>query len=249
MKILWYGYEKLIGAGFSFSIYGLIMLLSSSFDLFEVSESLSSPMLWAAFYGYGIYCSIIIDGICNVWPMLHPWKISLYIASGFVIFIFLMANFAYILIAGTIGTAAALLFYAGMSYFRKRKWISSLFALVLPLIFLAVSIMDFTEKEGWEVQRQTSSYEVSFTYFNGEHKIPVKLKENQTLMFQADFSVESGGYGHHAEDQDGDRVPMHEIGDKLALRDVAAGQYYIVIHGDNAKGRVDIDWEIRTKSE
>ncbi|PAV30494.1 hypothetical protein CIL05_05155 [Virgibacillus profundi] len=243
-KFPFYLYTKLIGAGFSFSVFIVFMTFMISFDLFELSELLSNPLLWAAFYVYAILCSIIIDGIIKLWPKLKSRIVLLYIFAGCIVFAIPMYHIIYFLIAGSIGAAAALLFYYGMKIIKPRFWLSIIFAIGMPILFIVISIVDFTDKENWVEERNSFGFESTFDYFHGEHKIPIDLEKGEVIIFQVNIYDESGGWGYHFEDEKGNHAGMESRGEKSAFEALEDGEYYIVLHGDEAKGRFEVDWEI-----
>lgn len=215
-----------------------------SLNLYELSEILSSPWVWIPFYGYGILCSFIIDWLGKQWSWIKPWTFLLYIFAGYIVFVFLFEFWIALLIAGPIGAIAALIFYIGVEFITKSKSASFIFAMILPIIFIVVSMTDFTKKENWEVIDTETSYEAKFTYFNGEHKIPIQLVKGETLSFHVEFHTEHG-WGNHLEDGKGKYLPMDEQGERLIFSPEEDGEYYIVVNGDRASGRFVVDWEIK----
>lgn len=241
--IIYYLYKKLVGAGFSFSIFVICIIQISSLNLYELSETLTSPWIWVAFYGYGLLCSLMIDWLGRKWVWAKRWAFLLYIFAGFILFAFVFNHWVIFLIAGTIGAIVALLFYIGTQFITKNKWVSFIFAMILPILFIVVSMTDFTKKENWEVIQDESIFEAKFTYFNGEHKIPIQLAKGEVLSFHVDFQTEDG-WGNHLENKKGKYLPMTEQGNKLVFTAEEEGEYYIVVNGDRASGRFVVDWEI-----
>lgn len=236
-------YKKLVGAGFSFSFFVIYFIMIQSFNLYELSKTLMSPWLWIAFYGYGLLSSFLIDWLGKIWPWAKRWTFLLHIFAGFIIFIIIFEFWLALIIAGPVGAIAALLFYIGIKFVTKNKWISFIFAIILPIIFIVVSMTDFTKKENWEAVETETSYEAEFSYFNGEHKIPIQLTKGETLSFHVDFHT-NDGWGNHLENKKGKYQGMTEQGDRLVYIAREDGEYYIVIKGDRASGRFIVDWEI-----
>lgn len=120
-----------------------------------------------------------------------------------------------------------------------------IFAIVIPILFIVISIVDFTEKQNWVEERNSSSFESSFDYFHGEHKIPIELTKSEVLTFQVEiYNENGGGWGYHLENEKGDHLPMKESGERLEYETVENASYYIVLHGDEVEGRFAVDWEI-----
>lgn len=242
-NVLYDLYTKLVGAGFSFFVFITFFAMTYDVNAFALSEILASPWLWVAFYGYAILCSFVIDGIGKRWPMRNGWTIVLYCIAGTVIFFFLVGFWATVFVAGPIGIGMALCFYFGMRVVRRSKWISFIFALIVPIVFLVVSMTDFTKKRDWEAEQTETNFEAEFSYFNGEHKIPIQLHEEDVLTFKVDFRTD-GGNGFHFENKKGAKQPMNEKGDWLVFEAEASGEYFIVIRGDRSNGSVSVDWDI-----
>lgn len=243
-QALYYLYTKLVGAGFAYLFFIIFMVIFASMNLFDLSELLASPWLWSAFYGYGIIVSVIIDGVYNVWPHVQKREIYLYIFAGFVIFLILMTQWVYIIIAGSIGIGAALLFYIGVKVVTKNKWTSFIFGILIPILLVVVSYTDFTKKENWHVIESDSRFEANYTYFDGEHKIPFKLNKGDVLTYKVDFSKKHGGWGMHLEDAKGKYQLQEEKRDWLTFTAETDGTYHIVIRGHQANGRFVVNWDI-----
>lgn len=248
IKKTWYHYSyiKFIGAGFSFSVFMFIYLVIIQFDLFELSQTLKEPLLWIAFYGYGMLCSILIDVMIKFLPKFQATPFILYGLFGFFPFIFFEPHIAYIMIAGIIGLCAALLFYVGVTAITKNKWTSIVFSVILPLLLVFVMVNDFTQKINWQSERLDSSYEASFSYFHGEHKIPIKLTKGEKLTYTVTFYAENdGGWGYHFENKKGDYLPMAEDGHYLEYDVEKDEKYFIVIGGDKVRGNFNVKWNIQ----
>src|SRR5690625_4843894 len=217
----------------------------SGLNLYELSKTLENPWLWVAFYVYGTLCSFIIDFILKHWPLCKS-SFILYGCFGFIPFvIYMFPNVGFILIAGVIGTVAALLFWIGLTVVTKNKILSFTFSVVLPFVLLFVSTQDFTKKADWEAERKETSFEAEFTYFNGEHKIPIELKEGDSLLFGVTFiPINGGGWGNHLENEKGKYMPMMEVGEKLRFEPEENGTYFIVIEGNKARGNFLVEWDL-----
>ena len=63
-------------------------------------------------------------------------------------------------------------------------------AFVIPAAIFILSLIDFTEKQGWTEQRE-------------EHAIPVKLEKGELIDITMDFNnVNQGGHGFHVKNED-----------------------------------------------
>ncbi|GIP34678.1 hypothetical protein [Paenibacillus sp. J2TS4] len=238
---------KLAGAGLSMAVFFAFILQASRFDLFQWSEELSRWMYWGLFFGYGIACSFVIDGLTfrlRGFPRLLV-KIGLYVIAGFAFFIFKEVN-GYTLFAGTVGAACALIFYFGTYASRQNPLFKYIFAVGLPLLFLLAANLDFTKKADWEEERTASSYSASFSYFNGKHEIPVRAKEGQSLTISIGFHRENeGGYGFHMLNDHNQYVGLTEAGGgKWKLSVPKTGVYKWVVTGDGLRGSFEVLWHV-----
>lgn len=241
-----YLYSKLVGAGFSFFIFIIFLIIQSSLNLYQLSEALTSPWLWAVFYVYGILSSFIIDWIVVKSSWARRWPLFLHIFAGFIVFFFVFGFWITLLVAGPIGAIAALLFYIGMKFVSKNKWSALIFAIILPLLLTIVSMTDFTQKKNWVEVRNEKQYEATFSYFNGAHKIPIQLVKGDELSFAVDFYASNdGGWGSRFEDVKGTYLPMIEHGDLLIYTADEDGEYYIVVGGNRLSGKLVVEWEIQ----
>ncbi|MBS4195973.1 hypothetical protein [Lederbergia citri] len=246
-KIISYLIGKLAGAGFSFSIFNLFNMLNGSiFDMYQFSKNVSSPLYWVAFFGYGLICSIVIDLIVNkVSNKGNSTKVILYLVAGFSIF-FIFGFSIFTIIAGTIGAFAALLFYFGTMIANKTPVFKYIFAFAMPILFLTIINVDFTEKQQWSEVKNDTSYSASFDLFNGEQKIPINAKEGQTISVAVDINNENGGgHGQHVLNEKGKLLPMYEsTDDYIRFKAESTGVYNVVITGDNLRGSFFVDWKI-----
>ncbi|MFD2922247.1 hypothetical protein [Halobacillus naozhouensis] len=243
-QTIYYLYTKLIGAGFSLSIFALYALMLASFDMYDFVETASNPIFWLFFYGYGISCSILIDGLLRVVPSVKRYRLLLYITAGCAIFFVLYkGSLEYVLIAGPLGSLAAVLFYVGVKLFAKRlKW-AWLFALVIPTCVAISLTIDFTEKQHWTADRTKTSFQASFSYFDGMHEIPIHLEKGEKLLFN--IESERGRIGHSVENESGKKVPMKPRGERMMVAAETKGTYYIVVTGNGVSlGRFKVEWEI-----
>jgi len=238
--------KKLAAASFAFLIFMLITTIISGFSLFDLSKMLESHWLWMAFYLYAIICSIIIDGLHHIFSNKLWMTLILYSVFGFLPFIFIfIEEIGFIIIAGVVGAGAALLYYIGWTVATKNKWSTIVFAFVVPILFIFVLNYDFTTKENWQETYDDNRYEASFSYFSGEHKIPINLEKGDTLSFSISFNAKNdGGWGNHFENKRGDYLPMVENGRSLEYDANKSEEYYIVVSGHRVSGSFSVDWDI-----
>lgn len=250
VKITLYLVSKLAGAGFALTfIFGFLFLLEP--DLYKFSEMISTKFIWLMLFCYGLLCSVFIDLITGKMKKKYQqvnrllMKFELYIFFGFAVF--LLNGISYFtLIAGLIGALCSLLFYLGTFLSQRSRSFNYLFSIVMPLCFFLLLTIDFTEKKQWNETRTDSSYSASFQYFNGEHEIPLKVTEGQTLILSREFVNENGGgNGFHVLDDHDKLVGMTEINDQtLKLVPTKTGIYKMVVTGDSIKGSFKIIWRI-----
>ncbi|WP_157888147.1 hypothetical protein [Bacillus marinisedimentorum] len=246
-RVIWdYLLEKFSASGFIWFVFSMAMLIGAEGDLYDFADSVSHGMLWAAFFGYAILSSMIIDFLYAKLPFSAPKiKMLLYIAAGYLIFM-LSGDLIFALIAGSVGAVFSLLFYAA-TRFLKKDALKYVFAIAVPLTVLAMSQMDFTEKEGWESRRTSSSYTATFEYFNGRHEIPIRLLKGETVLFSVDVKSENGGgYGYHVETGTGELKGVSRLSDeKMSFVAEEAGKYRIVMEGHSLEGMIFIDWRLK----
>lgn len=237
--------KKLAGAGFSISIFFSIWLLVCGFDWFEWSEQLTGWIIWAIFFGYGPACSILIDVLACKLQGFGRFlvKCSLYAAAGFGLFM-VKGLTVYSLLAGIIGAVAALTFYYGTFLAAQGRFHPYFCAFALPLIFLLLINIDFTQKTGWTETQTPSGVTVSFDYFHGKHKIPITLKAEQNVAFTIKFKTASGGYGFHVHDSKNQLVGLQNHHGSYRFTAVHEGEYKIIITGNRLRGEAEVAWTL-----
>jgi hypothetical protein len=243
-KILSYLMTKLSGAGFSIFIFFIATLFLTDFDMYEAVKNIANPFIWLVFYGYGIVCSLFIDLLVFKIPKINTTiKVILYILAGYIIFI----PWGWLaLIAGTVGALCSLLFYLGM-YLSQRKMVFKYgFAIMAPFILVILMNLDFTIKMKWEETKGDLSYTARFSYFNGEHAIPIHAKKGQTITFAVQFNnINEGGYGYHVLNEENELVGMNEVDEQKRRIEVKdSGIYRIIVTGDGLKGSFQVVWDV-----
>lgn len=236
---------KLAGAGFLLCVMFTYLFLASGFDLYKFVEGISNGMLWLVVFGYGILCSLLIDLLAVKIP---KGKYFLYIVSGYAVFIINGLN-VYTLIAGTVGALSSLIFYFGTYLSFRLKTFTYFFSIFVPLFFIILMNVDFTEKKQWHEVKDGSSYTATFEQFNGKHEIPIQAKAGQTIIsiiFSYDFiNKNGGGHGFHILDEKNNLVGMNEINEQESQFKIKDdGIYRMVVTGDDVKGKFSLTWRI-----
>ncbi|MCJ0930669.1 hypothetical protein MST22_05830 [Virgibacillus halodenitrificans] len=236
--------EKLIGASFSISIYYIITLIDTNFNLFEFHELITQPAIWMLFFGYGILSSIIIDdGIGRIVPRFNLGKqILFYILFGYLIFLFFLP-LGYVLIAGTVGAFFSLLFLLGKKTLKPFKWYSWM-VFIVPIVCLVMWPFDFTSKIGWNEVAEDGFVEIDYEFFNGEHLIPVHGKKGEKIYFDVEHTNISGANGMSLYDGNGDYAGMNEEGGDIVSMDFEeTTTKYIVVSTVNGRyGQIQVTW-------
>lgn len=216
--------------------------------MYDFVKSISEPLLWFAFFGYGIACSLLIDlfTVKIARRVNKSVKIVLYIVAGYAIF-FYKGFSVYTIIAGTVGALCAIIFLIGTDVAKRKPYFKYVFAIVLPLFFIILMQVDFTTQKNWTETKNDASYTANFDYFNGEHAIPIEVREGQTLRFSVQFSNKNeGGQGYHVVNKHDQLVGMSENSDgtmETAIEET--GVYSIVVTGDNLAGSFKVNWDVQ----
>ncbi|WP_405097104.1 hypothetical protein [Oceanobacillus sp. FSL H7-0719] len=243
--------ENLIGASFSISIFFIIMISSSGFNLFEFHNLITTPAIWAIFFGYGFISSMIIDFIGKFIPDFSTGKkILLYILFGYLIFLILMP-IEYLLIAGTVGAFFSLLFLLGKEKIKPSKWFSWM-VFVVPLVCIVMIPLDHTSKVGWNEVTGDKFVEVEYEYFNGEHLIPVHGQQGEQIYFNIKHHFNNGNsYGTSLYDEHGNHVGMNEERNGvLSMEFKRETTKYIVVRAINGnQGNFQVTWWKKGETE
>ncbi|WP_045515850.1 hypothetical protein [Neobacillus niacini] len=246
LKIISYLFTKLAGAGFTLFLFFTYLFLASGFDKYKFVESISSWNIWIIIFGYGVICSMMIDFLQWKIPRINNRiKVLLYIVAGYSFFLIMGIN-VFAFIAGTIGALCSLLFYFGTYLSDRSKGTKFAFAILVPLFFIILLNVDFTEKVKWNEVRDDSSYTASFEYFNGKHEIPIKVQANQTAIISIEFiNQNGGGHGYHVLNEKDKLVGMTEVQEgTMKVNAEDTGVYRVVVKGDDIRGRFTVTWKI-----
>lgn len=244
---------KIAGAGFLLFVMFTYLLVMLGMDLYKFVEGISNGYLWAAAFGYGIFCSLLIDLIVykisatklSVKVPLFMMKVLLYIIAGYVVFLIMGFNL-FTLIAGTVGAICSLIFYFGTNVSSRSNMFRYGFGIVVPLLFIVLMSMDFTEKEQWVELKTDTSYTANFHHFNGKHEIPIVVKEGQTITISHGFmNTNGGGHGFHILNEKNSLVGYTEVSDELyELKVKDNDTYRVVVTGDDVRGGFKVNWTI-----
>jgi len=234
--------EKLIGASFSISIFFIIIIISSGFNLFEFHNLITIPEIWILFFGYGLISSI--DFIGKFIPHFSSGKqILLYFLFGYLIFLVLMP-IEYALVAGAVGAFFSLLFLLGKEKLKPLKW-HSWIVFFVPLVCFVIIPFDHTSKVGWNEVQGDTSVEVEYEYFNGEYLIPIHGEQGEQIYFDVEHQFNHGNSrGISLYDESGDPAGMNEENDDvLSVEFEEEETKYIVVQAINGnQGQFQVKW-------
>jgi len=238
--------EKLIGASFSISVFFIIIFASNGFNLFQFHELITSPWIWALFFGYGLISSFIIDWIETFIPRFTMNKqILLYVLFGYLIFL-ISLSIPFVLIAGTIGAFFSLLFLFGKEKLKVSKWYSWT-AFIVPLICIMMIPFDHTSKQGWDEIQGDNFVEVEYEYLNGEHLIPIHGVPGDKIYFEVEHRFRQGNsHGISLYDKNSENIGMNSENDDSDVFSVnfeeETTKFIVVraIHGQD--GQIRVDW-------
>ncbi|KEK25279.1 hypothetical protein [Bacillus gaemokensis] len=242
---------KLSAACFISFSFVLFLFIQDKFDLYKISDFLSGLLynLWFyVLFCYAILCSFIIDKLSLIQTSITK-KVLLYIICGYLFFLpvqlFSDEPCIFFFITGSIGAICAVFFYFCTYIAQNSQWFRYSIPILIPILFITIASTDFTKKEQWVEHTTKNEFEVTFSYFNGEHKIPIHVKKGETLKFTLYFPT-TGGYGFHMSSEFNKVEPMSEISeDTYQLSATQTGTYYIVVTGDDLKGEIKANWNIQ----
>ncbi|MEN1936789.1 hypothetical protein AAIE21_14615 [Paenibacillus sp. 102] len=194
---------KLSAAFVLYLSFAILFFITNNFDLYELSDVISNtlynPWTYALFF-YAILCSLIIDKLSSKQASMIK-KILLYIMCGYLYFLpfqlFYDEHIIFFFIAGSIGAICAIYFYLCTLIGEKFKWFRYTLSIIIPILFITIASIDFTKKEQWVEHTTKNEFEATFSYLNGEHKIPIQAQKGQTIEMNVQFLIEeTGNYGH-----------------------------------------------------
>jgi hypothetical protein len=247
--VIHYLLSKLSGAGIATFLFIFIFIfINTGFDMYETVEGVFQFKLLYFFYVYGIACSFVIDLIARLIPKMDKLgKALLYVIAGYAIFMVNGFN-GYTIIAGTVGAVSALIFYAGTQWSKLKSPVKYAFSIAFPLLLSVILNIDFTLKKEWTEKTTSTSFEASFTYFNGKHEIPVVVREGQMLSYSVEVTNEGrGGYGYSLIDENGEHVGVRENTNgrlKYYVIIKKTAEYRFVVTGSGLQGTIVVEWAI-----
>ena len=206
---------------------------------------------------YAIFCSICIDKLkLKTYTKLKT--LLLYIFCGYLFFIpfliFKEADFIQFLFLGSIGAVCSLSFYLCTVIATKFKWIQYFVPSIMFIIFITINLVDLerfgTSKEQWVETKTDNSFEASFQHFSGEHKVPIELKRGDILEFTIESRSENpdgymGAVKMASEFQEEENYLDSTGPNTYHFAAIKTGTYYIIVSGNQLKGKLKIDWNIK----
>lgn len=206
---------------------------------------------------YAIFCSICIDNLS-----LHTYTrlktLCLYIFCGYLFFLPLLlfkeADLIEFLFLGSIGAICSLFFYLCTVIATKLKWIQCVMPGIMLIIFITINFIDLekigTSKEQWVETKTENSFEASFQHFSGEHKVPIELKRGDILEFTIESRAENpdgyiGDIKMASEFQEEENYLASVGPDTYHFAAIKTGAYYIIVSGNQLKGKLKIHWNIK----
>ena len=113
-----------------------------------------------------------------------------------------------------------------------------------------INFIDVTQKDQWTEKRTQNSFEASFQHFSGEHKIPIELKRGDILEFTIESPSENpngymGDIKMASEFQEEENYLASAGPNTYHFAAIKTGTYYIIVSGDQLKGKLKIDWKIK----
>lgn len=241
---------KLVGSGF---VSLLFIFVTSGINLYDWSEIVGNFYFWFL-YVYAILFSMLVDLV--LFKLKPAYRIAaslfLYILGGFAPFIVLFkGELVFTFIAGTVGMICAFFFYATSFFMRGKRPYSTVVSILILIILVLLATIDFSVKKQWVEIRTDQTYEASFKEFHGEHDIPIRLEQGETLTFKMSWNKQNeGGYGMSVVDRKGKYVGLNNntrdgLGsDKYSFTAVKTGIYRIKLTGDHLNGGFKVIWEV-----
>ena len=245
----------------------LLLLLISTLLLTTSQQTLYSflaglrELLYIPFVpilaAYAIFCSICIDKL-KLKTYTRLKTLCLYIFCGYLFslpfLIFKEASLIQFLFLGSIGAICSLFFYLCTVIATKFKWIPYFVPSIMLIIFITINLIDIekfgTSKEQWVETQTDNSFEASFQHFSGEHKVPIELKRGDILEFTIESRTDnSNGYigdiKMASEFQEEENYLAPAGPNTYHFAAIKTGTYYIIVSGNQLKGKLKIDWNIK----
>ncbi|OTW69280.1 hypothetical protein BK727_27850 [Bacillus thuringiensis serovar roskildiensis] len=206
---------------------------------------------------YAIFCSICIDEL-KLKTHTRLKTLCLYIFCGYLFslpfLIFKEASPIQFLFLGSIGAVCSLFFYLCTVIATKFKWIQYFVPGIMLIIFITINLIDLekaeTSKEQWVETKTDNSFEASFQHFSGEHKVPIELKRGDILEFTIESRAENkdgymGDVKMASEFQEEENYLASVGPNTYHFAAIKTGTYYIIVSGNQLKGKLKINWNIK----
>lgn len=255
-KVMEYILSKLVALGSLVFIMCIYLLIATGFDLYEFTLYFSNIKAWGLICGYALVITVLIDFVRYKWgEFTFKTSILLHCLAGFIVFFPIMGVNLYSLIAGGVGALCACIYAFSCYFLEENKKLVWIILLVFPLL-LSIRLIDFTIKENWTEERTKSSFSAEFKRFNGKNEIPISLKRGNVVTIFISFNpMNGGGYGYHVLDNNGELLGMKELENThveygntktsaIQFKAEKEGLYFLIVTGDNLKGKIDVKWEI-----
>ncbi|MGU3371782.1 hypothetical protein [Bacillus mycoides] len=257
ISILSYILTKLTAACL-FSLLLAILTLSGNSGLTKYKLLTGLPELLFSLpalvlISYAILCSVCIDKV--KFKSYRTLKtLGLYILCGYIFFLpflfFQETGFLFLLFAGSIGALFSVFFYLCSLITKKFIWIGYIIPSAIFIALIIINFIDVTQKEQWTEKRTQNSFEASFQHFSGEHKIPIELKRGDILEFTIESPSENpngymGDIKMASEFQEEENYLASAGPNTYHFAAIKTGTYYIIVSGDQLKGKLKIDWKIK----
>lgn len=223
-------------------------------SLFDKSEMARERPLLLLFFVYGVAVSVVVDALAYAARKKIPAggvKFVLYLAGGFVPFLFFGEMDFYTWFAGIVGVVWSMIFWGAYTLIKAHPKAAIPASLCMVLIATILVRQDFSVKRGWTESVSASSYEATFSLMHGEHEVAIDAEAGSNVQFIVKWQA-SGGHGMHVLDDRGKHVPMQTVTNAqetyqswgYAFTAERSGTYRIVLNGNQASGKVKVDWRV-----
>ncbi|MDL4841107.1 hypothetical protein [Aquibacillus rhizosphaerae] len=244
---------KFAAAGVTLSLFYVVNLVLSGWDLSSVNGMLSNPYIWLAFFGYAVVSSTFIDYLLKKSNGSRPWvrKPLYYTVASILIWLVLFLpsftdffNYLFLVLYASFFTVLCAWTYMLVYDFLQRRRLSLILLIVSLSFLLSIVIIQPSIQIGWRETVTDNSYHASFERFSGEEKEGMQLEGNQTYLISVNWNIQSGGYGWKVRDENGfANLEQTDVEYQTLLHTTYNGPYYFYINGNDAKGSVEVFWK------
>ncbi|RAP73660.1 hypothetical protein [Paenibacillus montanisoli] len=251
-RIIHYAISKVSGAGLIYVLIAIFSLLGRSFDAVEFTNGLLSTGL-AYLSAYMIICSVLID-VCTGWIKKNILiKIVLHPVAGMFFVTLFSTDPDYKELQYAINFIFGLLYFIGTLLAKRFVKTGYMFAIVISLSLLLLSMIDFTVKKQWVETKTETTYDASFELFNGKHEIPIAVKKGKKFEITIEAEHKNNqSYNMKIFDEEGHEVQMsnnlHEA--KYESKFWAEfpidkdGTVKLIMYGSHFSGSFHIEWSV-----